>query len=251
MAASSPRAALDGVSALGVVGFTERQVHVTVPKSGRVAKSPMVRGHYRREWQESDVITLREMRLIVPETAAVRGALWQPSDRAAATLLSMVVQQLLVNLSRLVEASDQLSGRGRAHRVQGFVADIADGARSLGELDFAALCAAYGLPAPKRQVVVRRPNGSAHLDVRWEDRAVTVEIDGSQHFAAQNALADLLRHNDVALTGDVLLRIPLLGLRVAEQEFMGQGGQSSGNVRATASRAARWHGHQLRSYFLP
>lgn len=78
------------------------------------------------------------------------------------------------------------------------------------------------MPEPDRQVVVRRPNGTFYLDARWSEYGLIVEIDGAQHFAAANAIADLLRHNELALTGDMVMRIPVLGLRVAEAEFMAQ-----------------------------
>lgn len=184
---------------------------------------PGVRAHQLRHWSAREVVERGGLRLTAPEVAAVRGAVWLPTDRAAATLLTMVVQQRLVNKDRYLEAALALPRRGRAAKVQQYVADVVDGAHSLGELDFAALCVKHGIPAPERQVMLRRRGqGSMHLDVRWAGAGLVVEIDGIQHFAAQNIIADSLRHNDIALRSRRVLRIPLLGLRVAEAEFMAQ-----------------------------
>lgn len=225
LSGSSPRAALDGVSALqvcGLRGFSDTTVHVSAPSGCRVAQHAFVTRHLPRRWDEMEVATIGGLRVVVPEVAAVRAAVWLPTDRAAATLLSMAAQQRLVNLTRLDEAAQQLARRGRVSAVRQFVRDVTNGAQSLGELEFGQLCLKYGMPEPDRQVVVRRPNGTFYLDARWSEYGLIVEIDGAQHFAAANAIADLLRHNELALTGDMVMRIPVLGLRVAEAEFMAQ-----------------------------
>ena len=66
-------------------------------------------------------------------------------------------------------------------RVRQVVADLTDGAHSLGELDFARLCRERGLPEPSRQAVRRGPRGTIYLDVRWDHLRLVVEIDGAQH----------------------------------------------------------------------
>jgi very-short-patch-repair endonuclease len=65
-------------------------------------------------------------------------------------------------------------------------------------------------------------NGSYYLDVYWDEWSVVVEIDGIHHAWAQNVVRDALRHNDVTLGADRVLRLPLLGLRVAPDEFFAQ-----------------------------
>ena len=100
--------------------------------------------------------------------------------------------------------------------------DLCDGAHSLGELDFAAMCRRAGLPPPSRQVVRTGPGGRIYLDVAWEDIGLVVEIDGGHHALALNPVDDALRQNDVTLTGDVVLRIPVLGLRLTPGAFMAQ-----------------------------
>jgi very-short-patch-repair endonuclease len=68
----------------------------------------------------------------------------------------------------------------------------------------------------------QRAGGTAYLDAAWPEHGLVVEIDGAQHFEAAAIVPDLLRHNDIALDGDMVLRIPVLGLRVAAAEFMAQ-----------------------------
>ena len=102
------------------------------------------------------------------------------------------------------------------------MADLADGAHSLGELDFARLCRERGLPEPSRQVVRRGPRGKVFLDVRWDDLRLVVEIDGSQHTQGLSVSDDNLRANSVAIRGDTVLRIDSVGLRVFERLFMDQ-----------------------------
>ena len=92
----------------------------------------------------------------------------------------------------------------------------------MGELDFARLCRRYGLPEPQRQVVRRGPHGRIYLDVRWELRSLVVEIDGIAHDTPAAWIPNALRQNWVTLGNDRVLRIPVLGLRIAETAFMEQ-----------------------------
>lgn len=101
-------------------------------------------------------------------------------------------------------------------------ADGAPGARSLGELDFAAICRSHGLPEPTRQVLRTLASGRAYLDVAWETVGLVVEIDGGQHSRALHPVEDAFRQNDVTLGREIVLRLPVLGLRLAPDAFMGQ-----------------------------
>jgi very-short-patch-repair endonuclease len=94
--------------------------------------------------------------------------------------------------------------------------------RSLGEHEFAQLCRERGFPEPTRQAVRKGKDGRYYLDVIWEEWGVVVEIDGIQHSWASDVVADALRHNAVALGNALVLRLPLLGLRVAPDDFFEQ-----------------------------
>jgi very-short-patch-repair endonuclease len=102
------------------------------------------------------------------------------------------------------------------------ITDLVGGVRSLGEHEFAQMCRLRGLPEPTRQVARRGPGGQWYLDVCWEEWGVVVEIDGIHHAWAERLVDDALRHNDLALGRSVVLRVPLLGLRVAADAFFGQ-----------------------------
>ena len=114
------------------------------------------------------------------------------------------------------------------------MADLCDGAHSLGELDFAAMCRAAGLPAPSRQVVRVLPGGRVYLDVAWEGIGFVVEIDGGHHALALNTIDDALRQNEVVLRDDRVLRIPVIGLRLIPQQFMAQVVQAHGTLARAA-----------------
>jgi very-short-patch-repair endonuclease len=100
--------------------------------------------------------------------------------------------------------------------------DLHGGARSLGEIDFARECRRRGLPEPGRQVVRKGRDGRYYLDALWHEWGLAVEVDGVQHHWVENLVDEALRHNDVTLTGCRVLRLPLIGLRVAPDAFFGQ-----------------------------
>ena len=49
-----------------------------------------------------------------------------------------------------------------------------------------------------------------------------LEIDGIHHAWAEHVVGDALRQNSVALAGDTVLRLPLLGLRLQPDDFFAQ-----------------------------
>jgi very-short-patch-repair endonuclease len=71
-------------------------------------------------------------------------------------------------------------------------------------------------------VLRKGKDGRYYLDVLWEPWGVVVEIDGIQHSWAGNVVADALRQNSVTIRHALVLRLPLLGLRVAADEFFAQ-----------------------------
>jgi very-short-patch-repair endonuclease len=144
------------------------------------------------------------------------------SDRQAALLLTMTVQQGIAPVDRIGTALLQVRKAPRLALLQDVVTDLTGGVRSLAELDFAGQCRARGLPEPSRQVIRKGANGRYYLDVLWEDWHVVVEIDGIQHALAEEVVADALRHNDVTLDHLTVLRLPVLGLRVAADQFFAQ-----------------------------
>ena len=219
---SGPGAVLDGVSALAAAGlrkFDEDTVHVSVPSANRVHRAAGVTVH--RPNAVGPVVHASVPR-VRPELACLRAAAWARTDRTAALLISMSVQQRIVDRERLIATWAGIRYTSRRTLLDQVVRDVCDGAESLGELDFGALCASYGLPRPDRQIRRLRPNGVAYVDAGWESVGLLVEIDGVHHVDHDAVLDDAVRQNDLVLGAERVLRIPLLGLRTDPGTFMRQ-----------------------------
>lgn len=219
-----PRAYLDGGSALieaGLESFAMDRIRVSVPRGAPCPRGPGIDVRQTRRWSEDD-LAAGGMRRSRVEVAAIRHALWARSDREAALVLTMVVQQRLSTAERLGAEMLKVRRDKRRAFIHGVLLDLIGGVRSLGELDVARECRRRGLPEPSRQVLRKGRNGRYYLDVYWDDWKVVVEIDGIQHVLAPQVIGDALRQNDLSIHGDTVLRLPLLGLRVAPDDFFDQ-----------------------------
>jgi very-short-patch-repair endonuclease len=134
----------------------------------------------------------------------------------------MTVQQGLASAQAISLEMLRVRRDRRRTFIHGILHDLLDGVRSLGELDVARECRRRGLPEPTRQVLRRAKNGTYFLDVYWKPWKLVVEIDGIQHTWASQVVGDAIRQNSLVLEGDRVLRLPLLGLRVAPDEFFFQ-----------------------------
>lgn len=232
-------AALDGPTALqhaGLERWREDKIHVSVPHTASIKQVEGVVVHKVRS-RPSALLAPGDLPALRPAPAAVRAAHWALSDRQAALALVMPVQQRLCTGPQVLEATQLVRGRTRRGFIARVAADIALGAQAVGEVDFAVLCRRYGLPEPSRQVVRNGPRGRIFLDVRW-DCGLVVEIDGAGHRWGLAVTDDNLRQNIVAMQGDTVLRIDILGLRLVEEQFMQQvvtaHARLSGGLRRTS-----------------
>ncbi|WP_404383734.1 hypothetical protein LL946_00630 [Knoellia locipacati] len=217
---SGPGAVLDGPAALvaqGMQGFAPSTIDVSLPRSASVREVHGVTTHQRRVLERC--VTAGVPR-VAPEWAIIHAAQWAVSDRQAALLVCLPVQQRLVRPARLMEAWLIVRRSPRRELLGQVIPDVCDGAHSLGELDFGGWCRRYGLPQPRRQSLRTGPSGRVYLDVEWE--GLVVEIDGGHHLLGLNPTDDALRANEVALGSTRVLRIPLLGLRLDPWRFMDQ-----------------------------
>jgi hypothetical protein len=229
-------AALDGVSALqhaGLTGFDDDTVHVSVKHTAEVQRLRGVRHHKVIRRLDGELIVAGLPRTRVP-VAAVRAAHWAVSDRQAALLLVMPVQQRLCTGAQLVEAESLIRGRNRRKLIHVLVQDVADGTHSLGELDVVAACRRRGLPEPTRQEVRRLPDGKAYLDVAWREARLVVEVDGVGHAQGLQMVDDELRQNAIQLGDDLVLRVSLVGWRLTPEAYLDQ------ICAAYWARAGRW-----------
>jgi very-short-patch-repair endonuclease len=220
-----PRAFLDGETALiasGLTGYASTVIRVSIPRGARIRHRHSAYDiRQTRRWAPADVVQTGLPRA-QPPIAAIRAALWARSDRQATLLLTMTVQQ---HLASVPDLSRQLL-RVRRDRRRALIAttllDLAGGIGSLSELDVLRGCRSRGLPEPDLQSLRRTRGGSYFLDFRWQAYGVVLEVDGIQHAWAEHLVGDALRHNSVAMSGDMVLRLPVLGLRTCPEDFFGQ-----------------------------
>lgn len=64
--------------------------------------------------------------------------------------------------------------------------------------------------------------GRVYLDCHWDDVRLTVEIDGGHHQLALHPVDDALRQNELTLGRELVLGIPVLGLRLHPAAFLRQ-----------------------------
>lgn len=232
------RSVLDGTSALiaaGLTGYREDVVHVSVPGDRAARALPGVRPHYPKTW---DVRTGGGLPRTTVEVASVRAAQWARSDRQGALLIAMTVQQRLTSPQRLLARWHDVRRSGRRALLDAVIGDVCDGAHSLGELDVGTACRRRGLPPPTRQVVRAGRGGRVYLDLAWEQLGVCAEVEGAHHAQGLSAVDDALRQNALCLDGTVVLRIPVLGGRLQEDDFMTQLAQIL--TAAERRRASPW-----------
>ena len=217
-----PRAALDGVSVLqhaGVSVSDDGWIHVIVPPGAAPPRLRGVRVHESRRFRESDVV-LEGLRRVRPAVAAVHAALWARTEREATLLLTVPVQQRLATAAEVWEAVHQVVRSRRRRLLRQVAVEHVGGVRSVGEFDVAAALRRRGLPEPERQAVRLRPSGTHYLDADFPAYRVTLEVDGAQHDAPAQRLADLLRDLESGAEGRTVVRVPLVAWRLDEEAVL-------------------------------
>jgi len=219
-----PRAMLDGASSLvagGLERFKVDRIRVSVPRGARIRRSRRYNIRQTRRWDARDLAPSGIPRSR-PEVAAVRGFLWAGTVREGTCLLTITVQQGFAHPEAIGREALRILKDKRRALLFAIVDDLLVGARSLGELDVARELRRRGLPPPERQVLWRDKRGRYYLDLYWPRWRLVVEVDGIHHSWAENVVGEALRQNSIAISGDTVLRLPLLGLRLAADEFFAQ-----------------------------
>lgn len=240
---SGVTAVLDGAAALvaaGLTGWTPEVIDVSVPNGCGPRAVPGVRHHRLRQLGPRVTHGLPRTK---PHVAALRAAQWAASDRAAATLIAMAVQQGVASPTALLERRRRTTYSPRRDLLDVVVLDVCDGARSMSELDFARACRNRGIPEPTRQAPRQGRTGSVYLDVLWEELGVHAEIHGAQHYVGLAVVDDTLRSNEVQIRKDaeISLQIPVLGFRLDPDAYLRQVEEA---LRMAAHRRARVGGHR-------
>ena len=220
-----PRAAIDGASALFLAGlrhYAPGKIRVSVPRGARIRhRGTSIDIRQTRRLQPDDVV-LDGVPRTRPAVAAVRAALWARTNRQAELVMTMVVQQGIVRPEELAVEMLRVRRDRRRLLLNQVVLELMGGIRSLGELDVVRGCRSRGLPEPDKQVCRRTADGRYYLDFRWSRWRVALEVDGVQHAWAANLVGEALRHNRLAIEGDLVLRFPVLGLRAEPDAFFEQ-----------------------------
>jgi hypothetical protein len=208
---TSPRAALDGVTALqeaGLKNLSDTSIRVVAPQGSRPGRRKGVVVRESRLFREEDVAPTGIRRLL-PPVAAASAARWARSDRQATLFVLMTIQQRLAPADAVREAVERLPRSRRRAMLLEVVAAAAGGVHSLGELDVGADLRRRGMPQPDRQTVRRRASGTEYLDCDFPAYDVVLEIDGAGHADPGQKLSDLLRDLTEVAGGKAAIRLPL------------------------------------------
>ncbi|SNT59449.1 Very-short-patch-repair endonuclease [Asanoa hainanensis] len=146
--------------------------------------------------------------------SVVDAAAWAPSDDEARAVVAAACQQGRVLPEELLAVVDRLPRARRRRLVLTTATDVAGGAGSLAEIDFVRLCRVRRLPRPDLQR--RRTDASGrtrYLDAYWEAFGIHAEVDGGHHTEIRQWEADMARHNDLWIAGDLVLRFPASQIR--------------------------------------
>ena len=204
----------------GFRGFAKEadEIHLVVPRGAKATGLPGVRLHESRRLRPDGITKRRGLPCTQLERSAIDAAAWQPFPRFACLMLAAVVQQGLTTAPRL---SDALHDVGRVRHkayMRLAVADIAQGAQSLGELDLAAVCRKFDLVPPDRQQIRRDSRGRPrYLDAEWRlpsGEIVVLEIDGSHHLDVANWQADMQRERSIVTSRRWVLRATTFEIRL-------------------------------------
>lgn len=217
-------AALAGPTALveaGVRGLRERAIHILIPaprnRSRRLprlpAGMPPIRVVRTRFLPAEHLQAARPPRTTVAR-AAVDAAVWATRAGGARLALAAACQQGKVRPEEIFEVLAVRRGLPRLRMINATMLDIAGGAQALSEINLVELCRRFTLPAPDLQTKRKDASGRIrYLDAYWRRWRLHVEIDGAHHMDVAQWADDMLRQNQVWISGDRILRFPAALIR--------------------------------------
>ena len=193
------------LAAQGVKGLGEQPLTVLVPWARTPGAIAGVRYVRSRHFAAADLAASLPPRC-TPARAVVDAARRASAERAR-TLLAMVVQQRKATPDEIRAVLARIGPVRREVLLRLTLEDVEGGAHSLPELRFMQLVRDAELPLPTRQAVRQRPDGRYYLDAAWDEYGLVVEVDGSHHREASQWEADVLRHDELMIGGDRMLRL--------------------------------------------
>jgi hypothetical protein len=151
------------------------------------------------------------------EPAVLGFASRESSPRTAEGVLAAVVQQRLTSPGALLDWIDRMRPLRGAARFRRSLADVAEGAHSVAEIDVRRMCRAFGLALPTRQVKRRDSLGRVrYTDCEWrlaDGRILVLEVDGGFHMEVEHWEDDLVRHRALTAADRVVVRCTARELR--------------------------------------
>lgn len=208
LASAAPGAVLGGLTALALDdfdGFQPELPQIVLPSGARRPSRAGLEVRWSTQLDERDVHPLAQPRRTRTARSLVDAASWTANERRARAIVIAGVQQGMASTRHLREA---LTRRGPCKHRALIVESILDahgGIQSLPERDFGEVCRFAGLPRPSRQRPVRGPDGRYYLDATWDELGMSAEIHGIPHHSVERWSADLVRANEVVISGERLL----------------------------------------------
>ena len=151
-------------------------------------------------------------------------------------LVFRTTQRRLTTVSRIAQELRKWPRHRWRSLLQDILAEVQDGAASALELRYARdVERAHGLPRGSRNLPEAGPGGHRYRDVRYEQFATVVELDGREGHPQEQAFRDLRRDNEVTLAGD-------RALRYGWRDVAGRPCQVAAQVGAIL-RTQGWTGH--------
>jgi hypothetical protein len=214
--AAAPGSVLGGLSALSHDRFSRfppEQPVVISPMGSRRPEYEDLEQHWSVFLDVRDVHPARTPPRTRVARSTVDAASWEENERKAREIVLAVAQQRLVTPRQLREA---LQRRGRCrHRaliVESYL-DAWGGIQSVPERDFDLARVEAGLPAPTRQRILRRRDGRYYLDAWFAGIDLSCEVHGIPHLRVENWDGDLLRGNEITISGGHGLQFSSYALR--------------------------------------
>jgi hypothetical protein len=222
----------------GLSGWRRSPVYVLVPHGHPPTPLPWIVVHQASHLAPHDLDLTSWPPCSSGARAAVDAARWQASPETAAGLVLAVVQQRIADVPSILDVLDRLPRVRHAPRLREALAHAAAGADSLGEIDVAGLVQSVGLGVPRRQVLVRTPDGVRRCDLAVDlpdGRVLVIEVDGPFHDDPAVRRADAAKDAAVVAAGCLVLRIPWSGGAHRREEVRAQLGAIAEGARRRAA----------------
>lgn len=151
------------------------------------------------------------------EPAVLLFAAHEPSTRTAHGAIAANIQQRLTTVDALSTWIDRLRPLRRAKQFKTLLADVADGAQSLAEVDVRRACRSHGVVPPRSQTSRRDRQGRRrYTDCEWtlpDGRTLILEVDGGFHDEVLQAVADRARNRKLTALNRIVVSCSAYELR--------------------------------------